>query len=49
MAVMAAAAKKDIIDQRVKLFSDIGLQVNFIGMNPIALANAIHVPTWAKV
>lgn len=43
MSVMAAAAKKDIIDQRLKALSDIGIKVDFIGINPIALANALNV------
>ena len=40
MLVMAAAAKKDIVDQRIKLLADLGLSVDFVGMNPVALANA---------
>lgn len=43
MPVLAAAAKKDLVDQRVKLLTDLGIQVNFLGLNPIALANVIHV------
>lgn len=43
MAVMAAAAKKEIIDQRIKLLTDLGLPINFIGIAPIALANVYHV------
>ena len=43
MAVMAAAAKKELIDKRIKLLTDLGLQVDFIGINPVALANVINV------
>ena len=43
MAVMAAAAKKELIDPRVKLISELGLQANFIGINAIALANIVNV------
>ena len=43
MAVMAAAAKKEIIDERIKLLSKLELPTDFIGINPIALANVFHV------
>ncbi len=43
MAVMAAAAKKEIIDARVKFLTDLGFQVHFIGINPIALTNVVNV------
>lgn len=43
MAVLAAAAKKEMVDQRIKLLSDLGLQADFIGINPVALANVVHV------
>jgi type IV pilus assembly protein PilM len=43
MLVLAAAAKKELIDQRVKLLSTLGIQTNFIGLNSIAVANVIHV------
>lgn len=43
MAVMAAAAKKEIIDDRVKLLDSVGIKPDFIGINPIALANVINV------
>jgi len=43
MSVMAAAAKKELVDQRVKLLEDLGIQPNFIGINPVALANIINV------
>lgn len=42
MLVMAAAAKKEIIEERTKLLSSVGLKPEFIGINPIALANVIH-------
>lgn len=43
MPVMAVAAKKTIIDARVKLLTDLGVGVNFVGVNPIALANVLNV------
>jgi len=43
MSVMAAASKMELIDRRTKLLSEIGMEVEFIGLNPIALANALHV------
>lgn len=43
MLVLAAAAKKDIIDQRVKLLNSVGIQPGFIGLNSVAVANVIHV------
>ncbi|MDO8581112.1 MAG: type IV pilus assembly protein PilM, partial [Candidatus Omnitrophota bacterium] len=43
MQVMVAAAKKELIDERVKLLTELGSQVEFIGINPIALANALNV------
>ncbi len=42
MAVMAAAAKKELIDQRLKLLTDLGLPVSFIGIAPIALSNVYN-------
>lgn len=41
--VMVAAAKREMIDQRVKLLEDLGFQADFIGLNPIALANIFNV------
>ncbi len=43
MSVMAAAAKKEIVDRRVKLLDDCGVPAEFIGLNPIALANVLNV------
>ncbi len=43
MAVMAAASKKDLVDHRMKLLTDLGLQVDFVGLNPTALANTVNV------
>ncbi len=43
MAVMAAAVKKELVDQRVKLLTELGIQPTFIGINPVALANIISV------
>ncbi len=43
MSVMAAATKTELIDRRTKLLDDLGLPVEFIGLNPIALANVLNV------
>ena len=43
MAVMAAAAKKELVDQRVQLLTKLGIQTDFIGLNAVALANGLHV------
>jgi type IV pilus assembly protein PilM len=43
MNVLIAAVKKEIVDDRMKLLSELGLQSNMISLNSIAIANAIHV------
>lgn len=43
MNVLVAAAKRDIIDSRIKLFSGVGLQADYITLTPIAVANVIHM------
>jgi len=43
MSVMAAATKKELIDRRTKLLDDLGMPIEFIGLNPIALANVLNV------
>lgn len=43
MSVLVAAAKKEIINERVQLLTSIGLQTNFIGINPLAIANVFNV------
>jgi type IV pilus assembly protein PilM len=43
MPVMVAAVKKEIIDERVKLLTELDLQADCIGLNSVALANAWHV------
>lgn len=40
MLVLIAAAKKDIINERVKLIGEIGLKLNIIDIDSLALANA---------
>ncbi|MEW5895480.1 MAG: type IV pilus assembly protein PilM [Candidatus Omnitrophota bacterium] len=42
MTVMIAAAKKEIINERIELFKKIGLTPDFISLNPIAMANVIN-------
>ena len=41
--VLVAAAKKEIVDQRIKFLSEAGLQVNFIGINILAIANIFSI------
>jgi len=41
MAIMVAVAKKEIIKERLQLISTLGLQGNFVGLNAVALANAV--------
>ncbi len=43
MYVMAAAAKKEIIDKRVEILQSLGLSADFIGINSVALANVVNV------
>ena len=43
MSVMAAAAKKELIDRRMKLLTDLGMPIELVGLNPIVLANTFHV------
>ncbi len=40
MRVMIAAAKKELVDQRVKLCSQLGIQPEVITLDPLALINA---------
>ncbi len=39
MSVLVAAAKKDIVDQRVELLRNVGAQIETLSLNPIAIAN----------
>src|SRR3989338_4351607 len=43
MSLLVAAAKRDIIDKRIKLLSEVGLQTDFIGINSLAIANVFNV------
>lgn len=43
MSVLVAAVKKELIDDRIRFLTDVGLQVRTISLNSIAVANAIHV------
>ena len=40
MKIMAAAAKKELVEMRVKMITGMGFETDFIGINPVALANA---------
>ncbi len=42
MSVLVAAAKKEIISERIQLLSQLGLQPGFIGLNSLAVANVFH-------
>ncbi len=39
MLVLVAAVKKEIIDERMQLFNHVGIPVDFVGINAIAIAN----------
>lgn len=43
MSVLVAAAKKEVVDRRIKLLSDLQLQTDFIGMNSVVIANAFSM------
>lgn len=42
MLIMLAAAKKEFINQRLKLIEDIGLKVNIVDIDSLALINAFN-------
>jgi type IV pilus assembly protein PilM len=41
MAIMVAVAKKDIIKERLSLLSSLNLQNHFVGLNAVAISNAV--------
>lgn len=43
MTVLVAVAKKELVEKRIKLLTDLGLQTQFVGINSIALANVFSV------
>jgi len=43
MSVLIAAAKREIIEGRIKLLNDLGLHADFISLNPIAIGNVFYV------
>jgi len=43
MSVMAAASKRELVDRRMKLLNELGMTVEFIGLNPIILVNTLNV------
>jgi type IV pilus assembly protein PilM len=43
MSVMAGAAKRELVDRRTKLLTDLEIPIEFIGLNPVVLANALNV------
>ncbi len=48
MTVLVAAAKRDMLDKRLGLLSQLQLQTHFVGLNPIAIANVFHVLNQTK-
>jgi len=42
MLVLMAAVKKEIVDERIKLFKESGLELNGVTINSIAIANAFN-------
>lgn len=42
MPVLLAAAKKELIDARIKLMSDAGFHAEWISLNPVALGNVFY-------
>ncbi|MCC6758036.1 MAG: type IV pilus assembly protein PilM [Candidatus Omnitrophica bacterium] len=49
LPVLVAAAKKELINDRIKLLGDAGLQVDFVTLNSIAIANVFDVLGSPKV
>jgi type IV pilus assembly protein PilM len=43
MKVIAVAAKKELVDDRLKLVQNCGVNADFIGINSLAVANAFNV------
>ena len=43
MSVLVVAAKKELIDKRIRLLNNLDLQVNCISLNSIAVANVLNV------
>jgi len=43
MSVMATAATREIVDQRIKMFDQVGVDCELISINSVALANIINV------
>ena len=42
MLVLLAAVKKEMVDERLKLFKEAGLELNRVTINSIAIANAFN-------
>ncbi|MBI4309969.1 MAG: type IV pilus assembly protein PilM, partial [Candidatus Omnitrophica bacterium] len=42
MSVLVAAVKKEIVDERIKLFKEAGMELSYITINSIATANAFE-------
>ncbi len=43
ISLMAAASKKDLVNERMSLLTDLSVNSEFVGINSIALANAVSV------
>ncbi len=48
MSVMAAASKKELVDERMKMLAELGLQSEFITLNAVALGNVIGLMEGSK-
>ena len=42
MSVLVAAAKKEVIGERLQLLTNAGLQASYVGLNSLAIANVFH-------
>lgn len=42
MSVLLAAAKKELIEARIKLLTDMGLHADWISLNPVAVGNVFY-------
>ncbi len=42
MSVLVAAAKKELVDERIKLFKEVGMNLTYVTTNAIAMANAFE-------
>ena len=43
IGIMAAASKKEIVNERIDMFNELDIKPDYIGINSVALANAVSV------